>query len=133
MMSRHAANPIYFNVKKEKKNKNWTFTKLVNLPPLLRPITSHFFLNTPPPPPLKVDVICVPSLKCENFHDQFLWVWKSFTLRLLIFYGLQWSNFNLQQKIRNVFVDVSGHAFLLSRYEIDVQEDITPKHDVNKN
>lgn len=127
MMSRHAANPIYFNVKKEKKNKNWTSTKLVNLPPLLRPILSYH------PPPLKVDVICVPSLKCENFHDQFLWVWKSFTLRLLIFYGLQWSNFNLQQKIRNVFVDVSGRAFLLSRYEIDVQEDITPKHDVNKN
>ena len=51
MMSRHAANPIYFNVKKEKKNKNWTFTKLVNLPPLLRPLTPHFCLITPHTPP----------------------------------------------------------------------------------
>ena len=32
-----------------------------------------------------------------------------------------------------VFVDVSEHVSLLSRHKIDVKENITSQHDVNKN
>ena len=35
--------------------------------------------------------------------------------------------------MRCVFVDVSEHVSLLSRYKIDVKENIASKHDVNKN
>ena len=38
-----------------------------------------------------------------------------------------------KQKIRCVFNDVSECVVLLSRHKIDVKEDITLLHDVNKN
>ena len=44
---------------------------------------------------------------------------------LMFLYGLQWTKNNLQQKIHCVFVDVSERVVLLSRYIIDVKEDIT--------
>ena len=56
MMSVHSANSTFFN----KKNNDWKFRTLATPIPL-RPITSHFCLNLPPP--LKVDVICVSPLK----------------------------------------------------------------------
>ena len=40
---------------------------------------------------------------------------------------------NLQQKIHCVFVNVSERVVLLSRHKTEVKEDITLKHDVNKN
>ena len=42
----------------------------------------------------------------------------------MFYYDLQWTKFNLQQKIRCAFVDVSEHVVLLSRDSIDVEEDI---------
>ena len=48
MMSGHSANQIFFN----KKNEDWTSRTLATPPsPLLflRPTTSHFCLNPPPP------------------------------------------------------------------------------------
>ena len=53
-MSGNAANPSFFNTK------DWPSKTLVNPQPLLRPITSRVFLT---PIPLKVDVICVATLK----------------------------------------------------------------------
>ena len=53
MMSGHGVNPIFFNKKIKTGRPEHSLT-----PHPLHPITSHFCLN-PPPPLLKVDVICV--------------------------------------------------------------------------
>ena len=55
-MSVHGANPIFFN----KKNKDWTSRTLANQPP--HPPTSDSLTHPPPPPLLKLDVICVSPL-----------------------------------------------------------------------
>ena len=66
VMSGHGANSIFFN----KKNKNWTSRTLATPHLPLRPITSHFCL-TPPPIPIKVDVICL-SLQKDMETQQFI-------------------------------------------------------------
>ena len=43
----------------------------------------------------------------------------------VLVYGLQWTKYNLQQKIHCVFVDVSERLALLSRHKIDVKENIS--------
>ena len=66
MMPVHGGNSIFFNSKIKIGRPEHSLT-----PHPLRPITSHFCLNHPPPPsPLKVDVICVSPLvyntKCRS-------------------------------------------------------------------
>ena len=53
-MSGNAANPSFFNTK------DWPSKTLANPPHLLRQITSHV---CPTPIPLKVDAICVATLR----------------------------------------------------------------------
>ena len=55
-MSGHGANPILFNKKKKIGRPEQLLT-----PTPLRQVTSHLCLR--PPPPLKVDVICVSPVK----------------------------------------------------------------------
>ena len=61
MMSGHGGNPIFFNKKIKIGRPEHSLT-----PHPLRPITSHFCLTLPPPPPLKVDAICVSPLTAEK-------------------------------------------------------------------
>ena len=46
---------------------------------------------------------------------------------------ISWKINFLQQKIHSVFVDFWERVILLSSHKIDVKEDITLQHDVNKN
>ena len=58
MKSGHGANPIFFN----KKNKDWTSERLLTPHPPTSDNISFLLLPYPPPPPLKVDVMCVSPL-----------------------------------------------------------------------
>ena len=59
-MSGHGVNLFFFN-KKKLDAQNTSYTSPTPPPPL-HPITSHFYLTTPSPAPLKVDVISVSPL-----------------------------------------------------------------------
>ena len=63
MMSGHGANPIFFNKKIKIGRPKHSLT-----PQPLHPIASHFYLSPrPPPPPVKVYVICVSPLSVKAF------------------------------------------------------------------
>ena len=62
MMSGHRANPIFFNKKIEIGRPEHSLT-----PAPLIPMRYHICLTASPPPPLKVNVICVSPLISNTY------------------------------------------------------------------